>query len=145
MVKTIEMKNKDNEPMMTLEGKQMYKHTLECGDTFIPLWQKPISEMKGEALYPRLTMKCRFEGEGEPNELIIDLTPTQYKSLIKKTEENKEVYNKIFVSYKAYSEVYKVDFVAIGYESSKDKLKSFQELRGEKNPTTEDFKDADTI
>jgi hypothetical protein len=81
-MKTIEMINKEtNEPMTTKDGTAMFKHTLEAGDLFVCLWNRPIEEKKGNAVHPRYYIKVNILVDGQEVEQFIDLTPTQFKSL----------------------------------------------------------------
>lgn len=119
MVKIKDWKNKENKKMTTL--------TLEVGDKFIPMNNKPSKEQKGDAVYPRYFMKVIIEGRDKEGEFI-DLTPAQYKSLMNKVDEEKEVYNKMFVAYSYFSEEFKKDCIGVGYFSERAEQKNFEDF-----------------
>ena len=81
-MKSEEIKNKENEVLTTKDGQPLFRHTLEAGDVFVPLWNKPVEEMKGNAKYPRHYIKVNILIDGKEVEQFIDLTPSQYESLM---------------------------------------------------------------
>lgn len=81
-MKTEEIVNKETkQPLMTKDGKPLFKHTLTAGDVFVCLWNRPIEEKKGNAVHPRHYIKVNILIDGVEVEQFIDLTPTQFKSL----------------------------------------------------------------
>lgn len=126
-----EMKTKEGVLMKTQNGEQMIKKTFEENDSFIPLWTKPKMEKKGNAVHPRYFIKVLLEEDNQ--EHIVDLTPSQYNSFMKKVEEEKPVYNEVFRAYSYVSETYDKECIGVGYEPKREPIKSFDELRNKEN------------
>jgi len=81
-MKTEKIVNKENEVLTTKDGIELVKNSLEAGDKFVCLWNKPVSEQKGESKHPRYPMKMNILIGEKVEEVYVDLTPSQYNSLL---------------------------------------------------------------
>lgn len=91
-MKTEQIKNKETgEVLTTKDGEELVKHTLEVGDKFISLWNNPVSEMRGESKYARLYTKAKVQtSDGSEHEVYLDLTPTQFDTLVRVAKDKEE-------------------------------------------------------
>lgn len=81
-MKSEEIVNKETQEVLTTkEGVPLVKNTLEVGDKFVCLWNKPVEEQKGDAKYPRYVMRANVLVDDKEVEAYIDLTPSQFNSL----------------------------------------------------------------
>lgn len=120
-MKTEEIKNKEtNEPLTTKDGQTLFKNSLENGDKFVCLWNRPIEELKGNAKHPRFYIKANVLIDGEEVETYLDLTPTQFKSLCNIADDvNSEDLNQYV--FKAYEYQNSMGSMSIGVTNKEKK------------------------
>lgn len=110
---------KTNEVMTTQDGKELTELRFEEGDTFIPSFNSVLEktrEIEHEGRQKKIvnyTLKCVAKDKNGQKikhngteDLFVTLTPSQAKSLKKKTEEGIELNQNIFVAYTYESENY---------------------------------------
>ena len=121
-MKTEEMVNKENEVMTTKDGAVMFKHTLEAGDKFVCLWNKPVAEKKGDAKFETYKMKANVLVGEKVEEVFLTLTPTQYNSLLNivNDKESDDLNQYKFTAYEYTSKTYGDGQVGITHKEKKE-------------------------
>ncbi len=137
--------NKDKEVLKTEDGRELQRFTFEAGDVFIPKFNKPIvkttegvnSKTKKKETYEKYLLKCSVKNKdneiilnnADENEIFVELTPTQYKSFMRKYDDDKdfEANQHLWVAYNYESEKYGQQ-VGIGLKGKSRDAKSFEDF-----------------
>ena len=102
-MKSEEIVNKETqEVLINKAGEPLVKNTLELGDKFISLYNAPVSEKRGQAKFERYFTKAKVQTvKGEDVECFLELTPTQYETLLKvvEDEQSDDLNQYVFTTY----------------------------------------------
>jgi len=121
-MKSEEIVNKETQEVLTSKaGVPLVRNTLELGDKFISLYNNPVSELRGDAVHPRLYTKAKVLSGDSEQEVFLELTPTQFKVLEKVAkDENADDLNQYVFNTYEYENCKKTISIGITHKTKKE-------------------------
>ncbi|NCC71421.1 hypothetical protein EOM09_07630 [bacterium] len=98
------IKNKNGETLVSKDGKELIKNSLEVGDEFVPLFNTVI--VKDNNGIKNYSLKCRVKdiNSKDVKEVFIDLKEGQYKAIVKQIEKDIDLTQNFWNAYEYENE-----------------------------------------